>query len=838
MKNKIILIIVSLFILSCLSALPSAYTKRGNPKLYKEISQQAKQNLKNLDATSRKAYKKLLKNNDDILMHYLIAYEIDGILQIADPHDVYSNYMQISQLLNTREFELEPEFFLSYVAKQTVADERIQAYRKAFMDDGLAEILDSATDELDLYRKVCDWGLERLVFQPTSGRDLAPLDITTSSYLGRCEEMQILFVAAARTVGLPARPASAPWWAHQDNNHAWAEVWLDGAWHYTGDMDAAYFPDQTWFSGLIDKTVLILANGSLASSNDEVIAFGRYHKSINSTPNYAGERTRKLQISVRDESGEAVPEAIVGIFVYNWGMLRPISYFRADEQGKFTISVGRGAFYLAAQKDDKHALTLVPSSEESSIEVELVLSDADLQDQNQILHYPANEFEWQQAPQSYQDNVKRIKERIAARDREFARYHQNLPTSMQADSLYWKVYAACRGNALEFKLFADRADHLEPGFLSFLLEDDPKLLWQMNAGQFEALYHFYLQQKDSDCSEEDLHQIISPAVYYEELPQPIYDKKGGYQLYPKMFYLKGNTELEKLSNISRFMAKRYKVKPEKALAGLLPASTAWSRKHLTALQKRILAVNIARANGIPAAFARIPNLIVAKIEGEWQYYDIEKGEIWSGGEQEEPAKGALKVSVQDEEGLPLSIDTSKLVITKWEDASFYSLNHSFKQAEDGSYRLELPQNKYYLQFGYRISDSQTGFLMQKIDFDGTDSLSIVLQTRQYPRSWQEISDFVASIVGEELLEETDKLIILGSLDHENSLRTLDKVKALDKEFIWLGYQEMSDPPSYYQFCQAWLDAVNQDQRNAVRVFTLVKKEGKWQMFEGIWDNLN
>ena len=831
MKNKIILIIVILFSLNCLSALPSAYTKRGNPELYKEISQQAKQNLKNLDSTARKAYRKLLKKHDDILMHYLIAYEIDGILQIADPHDVHSNYLQISELLNTREFELEPEFFLSYVAKQTVADERIQAYRKAFLEDGLAAILESATDELDLYRKVCDWGLERLVFQPTSGRDLSPLDITTLSYLGRCEEMQILFVAAARTVGLPARPASAPWWAHQDNNHAWAEVWLEGAWHYTGDMDAAYFPDQTWFSGLIDKTVLILANGSLASSNDEVISSGRYHKNINSTPNYARERTRKVQISVLDEAGKAASEAILGIFVYNWGALRPISYFRADEMGKFTISVGRGAFYLAAQKDDKHALTLVPSSEESSIEVDVVISDADLPEQNQILHYPANEFEWQQAPESYQDNVKRIKERIAARDKEFAKHE-----STAADSLYGKVYAACRGNALEFKLFAERVDQLEPGFLSFLLEDDPKLLWQMKADQFEALYRFYLQQKDSDYSEEDLHQIISPAVYYEELPQPVYDKKRGCQLYPRMFYQKGETELEKLANISCFMAKRYKVKPDKALAGLLPASTAWNRKHLTALQKRILAVNIARANGIPAAFARIPNLIVAKIEDKWQYYDIEKGEIWSGGEQEEPALGVLKVSVLDEEGLPLSIDASKLTITKWEDASFYSLNHSFKQAEDGCYTLELPQNKYYLQFGYRISDSQTGFLMQKIDFDEADSLAIVLQPRQYPRAWQEISDFVATIIGEEMLE-TDKIIILGSLDHENSLRTLDKVKALDKEYIWLGYQDVSDAPEHYQFSQAWLDAVNQDQRNAVRVFTLVKKEGKWQMFEGLWDEL-
>ena len=836
MKHKIILLLITLsFGLSSLAALPSAFTAQGNPELYKQMSSLASQNLKNLDAPARKAYKKLLKQYDDILMHYLIAYEIDGILQITDPQAVYSNYIQISQLLDSKKFDLEPEFILSYIAKQSVSDERIQAYRKAFMDDGLRGILSSSKDELDLYRKVCDWCVERLVFQPTSGRDQSPMDISFSSYLGRCEEMQILFVAAARTVGLPARAASAPWWAHTDNNHAWAELWLDGAWHYTGDMDAAYFPDQTWFSGLIDKTVLILADASLASSNDELISTGRYDQVINSTPNYAKERSRNLQINVQEEAGNAASNALLGIFVYNWGSLRPISYFQADEDGHFNINVGRGAFYIAALKEDRYALSLVPSSEETTIELDLVISNDDLQNQNQILHYPSNPFQWQQAPQSYQDNVKKIKERILKRDKDFERY-SSLPSELKADSLYWQVYSESRGNALEFKLFADRLAPVDPGFLSYLLSDDPKLLWQMNADQFEALYRFYLQMISHGHSEEELLSILSPAVYYEELPQAIYDKKKGYQLYPKIFYQKGKTELEKLANISRFMSKRYKVKPDKALAGLIPASTAWKRKYLTAVQKRILAVNIARANGIPAAFARLPNLIIAKIEGEWQYYDIEKAEIWSGGEQEESAMGALKVRVQDEEGLPISIDASKLTITKWEDATFYSLNHSFKQAEDGSYELELPKNKYYLQFGYRISDSQTGFLMEMIDLSRSDSLSINLYPQAYPRSWNPISPFVSSILGEELLK-TDKIIILGSLDHENSLRNIEKIKAKNHEYIWLGYQDLSDTPQHYSFSQSWLDAVNQDQRNAVRVFTLVKKDGEWQMFEGLWDDL-
>jgi hypothetical protein len=70
---------------------------------------------------------------------------------------------------------------------------------------------------------------------------------------------------------------------------------------------------------MIDKTVLILADGSLASPNDEVLSSGRYDKLINSTSNYAKERTRMLEISVTDDKGKAVPEALLGILVYNWG---------------------------------------------------------------------------------------------------------------------------------------------------------------------------------------------------------------------------------------------------------------------------------------------------------------------------------------------------------------------------------------------------------------------------------------------------------------------------------------------------------------------------------------
>jgi len=101
-------------------------------------------NLQKLEHNSRRAYKKLLKEQDDIIMSYLIAYESDANLQIANPEDVLSNYLQIRSYLNTYGTKLSPEFFLSYVAHQTVADERITPYRAEFLRDGLREVLTNA----------------------------------------------------------------------------------------------------------------------------------------------------------------------------------------------------------------------------------------------------------------------------------------------------------------------------------------------------------------------------------------------------------------------------------------------------------------------------------------------------------------------------------------------------------------------------------------------------------------------------------------------------------------------------------------------------------------------
>jgi hypothetical protein len=819
-------------------ALPPAFTAKGNPGLYKDLRAKAESNLKHMDGSHKKQYKKLLKAHPDVLMAFLIAYESDAVLTCADPADVESNYLQVKELLESKGTGHSPEFYLSYVARQTVSDERIQAYRQALLDDGLRELLDGDTDEVDLYRKVSMWCVEKLKFKPTSGRDQSPLDITQRSLLGRCEEMQILFVAAARTVGLPARPASTPWWPHTDNNHAWAEVWLEDAWHYTGDMDAAYYPDQTWFSGMIDKTVLILADGTIPSERDEVLVRGERDCVINSIRNYAGERTRRLKLLITDERGDPVPEAAVGVMVYNWGTLRSLVFLQSDAQGRLEFSVGRGAFYLSAYKDGKQALQAIPSGEDTELDYSLILREGPLPEQDEMLAYPANPFEWKQAPPAWNDGVKLAKEKWSAQDKAWSDH-----AATYRDSLLGAMVAACRGNYPEFEKFLGRLGQADGEFISWMLSEDPqymdpKFLWQATAEQFLALFYQF-QAFEHMFEYEDLASVIAPTVFFEELPQPFPLAKGVSSLFPKQFYGKGKGEIrqEKLCSALTWLKKNYRIDAKRALQGLIPLHVAAKQKYLTPYQYRILAVNLARANAIPAEFTRQPDLIYVQYDnGDWGYFDLMKcapeADVKDGS-----AFTRVKVLASDEAGAPVSGMQSGVQLCRYQEGSFYWLDSSFKEEGTGCYAISVPRGKYYLNSGYRISDSKTAFQLKYLDLSDTDSLALELTLRDYPRAWnKEVPPAILDLLAGEDTADYDAVLI-GNHDRENSLRLAEKLRAAGVGFLWLGYEPAPLELAEYRVSPAWQALVGADERNRVRTVTLYRKDGAWQSFEGLWDKL-
>lgn len=824
MKRLVIVLILLQFCFAAFALLPSALNPESDPTLYRKLLGKAKANLKTLPASQSKAYGKLLKRYDDILMAYLIAYESNANLAQAEPEDLFSNYQELRTLLNREGLHYTSEFFLSYVAKQTVSDERISPYRKAMLDDGLRQVWLDNANLLDRYRATASWCVEKLKFQQTSGRDQSPLDITRKSLVGRCEEMQILFVAAARTVGIPARPASTPWWAHTDNNHAWAEVFLDGKWAYTGDMDAAYHPNQTWFSGLIDKTVLILAEGSMPTSEDEILGRGSYEVLINSTRNYARERSRWIEVQVQDNDGKAVADASVSILVFNWGALRTLSTISSDQEGMIRFSSGRGAFFLSGYKDGLQGLCMVPSNDQDSLAITLHLDDSNLPDQNAILSYPANTMDWKQSPQAYQEDIATRKQLWQEQINAWA---SELKSTAVTDSLLLELLTQCRGNYPAALEFLQNTDPVQADFIEFLLSEDPKFLWQADTSQFEAIYNHYLATpRDADYPS----QVYLPTMFYEDIPKP-FKLNGKWNFYPSRLIVKESSDREKLQAVMKSLHKKHRINSRKALNGLLRLDVALSQKYLSNYQFRMLAISALRANGIAADYTRVPDNILVYLEDDWHYYDAINRRFVE-QDQKNPDH-ALKISILDESGFPIEISEEQISLTRLVNGQFYSLNYQFEYLGKGKYQTLIQDQDLYLQFGYRISDSQTAVQILALKYrDLTQELKLIAP--DYPRSWKEAEPELLAMFDAETLANAS-LILLGNHDQENSLRLLDRIK--DMPYRFFGYAQSPAPLPEYSVLPAWQEMVQKDVANAMRSITLVKSGDKWLCYEGRWEKL-
>ncbi len=839
----ILLLALSSALLSLTADLPAPLTATGNPELYTSINTKAKANLVNMPASLSKPYKAMLRKHPDVLMAFLIAYESNAVLAEANPKDVQSNYDQTVKLLQIDGLNYSPELFLSYIAKQTVSDERITAYRELLFSDGLEQIMRDNPVVLDRYRAVSLWSVENLVFNQTSGRDQSPYDITQKSLVGRCEEMQILFVAACRIVGIPARPASTPYWAHMDNNHAWAEVYLDGKWIYTGDMDSAYFPNQTWFSAMVDKTVLILTEGSLPADGEEILSRDDSGAVINSTRNYLGDRTRKLNLKILDGSGNPAPETTVSIMVYNWSSLRPIYRTQTDQNGELSISVGKGAFYALAFKDSLRTLIPISSGSDSIINREATLGKEDMKS-TMLMEYPGNAFDWQPAPETWNEGVRLAKAKWQSKVNAYT--NRAMPITIPpSDSLLTELWIACRYNQDAFSRFVDiyhTGESISSDFVSYLLNADPKFLWQASADQFDALYRFYLQhiQYAKTLDEQAIEALLSPTVYYEELPQPFYHRGKAY-LYPRYFYSKASTPEQKLNQTIAMLQKRYKIDNTRAMSGLLRLDLAARSKYLYLYQLKILACSALRANGIPADFSRAADLINVFIDGQWKYYSITKNQYANQSPTPELDKHLpAQIQIVNTAGLPVDIQTKHIQFSFYRDGSFYPVNQQLTFGGNGRFEGVYPAGDYLVQIGYRISDSKTFYSIAPLRLEEkAPTCQITIQ--DYEQNWEQAPQELLA-VATELQKQGIKIAILGNYQQENSMRLYAKLAETGSAFRLIGTQAIetisATHADKYLVSPEWAKIIARDPDKQYRTYTLYQAtDGTWKMYEGLWESL-
>ena len=248
-----------------------------------------------------------------------------------------------------------------YVLPPRVSQEPLSRWRPYFHRE-LAPLVADCETLQDAAIIVDAWVSERTAFKQTQRRDQGPL-VTLKSGFGRCEELMMVQVCAMRSVGIPARNAFCPWWAHCDNNHAWTEVYCsDGAWHMADSGAIVGFSGTSWVTPTAKGAPIVCSMcfglpgegeaGELVNSRGSV---GARYAMLNSIDAYR--TTARLNIDFNncldaadpppalDADGEEI-EYKVYVHVFNYGALRSVARLPVGTDWTASVELGAGRFVL------------------------------------------------------------------------------------------------------------------------------------------------------------------------------------------------------------------------------------------------------------------------------------------------------------------------------------------------------------------------------------------------------------------------------------------------------------------------------------------------------------
>jgi hypothetical protein len=269
--------------------------------------------------------------------------------------------------------DVPEDVFLRYVVAPRLSQEPLERWRP-FLFGQIAPRVEKAPSMLEAALEVNRWCGERVTFKPTERRDQGVFETLAAGY-GRCEELVILHVSALRSVGIPAREAWTPYWATMDNNHAWTEVWVDGAWHYTGACEPSDRLDDAWFNDAVRNAALVLSStmGS-AATGEETYRSGERYAVVNSTARYTDAGT--LEATVTAAGGGPAQAVPVTVGLWNFGALRPIARMDTDGDGRARIVLGDGDYFACAGGPGAHDWRVVRVRAGETVVVSLDLSQS------------------------------------------------------------------------------------------------------------------------------------------------------------------------------------------------------------------------------------------------------------------------------------------------------------------------------------------------------------------------------------------------------------------------------------------------------------------------------
>ena len=287
--------------------------------------------------------------DEAICLKYLYAFMPE---QDLANHDGELFLKFVRQALKVREIvpwgdQLTGGLFLNYVLQYRMSNENIEFYKDEFFEELYPRIQGKSMKEAALL--INYWCFEKATYQTTDSRTTCPLTTIRNAY-GRCGEESVLGVAAFRSVGIPARQAYTPRWAHCDDNHAWVEVWTDGEWHFLGACEPEATLDSGWFQLSASRGMLIQSKVFATTVENELITRQTDSATeVNTLDRYA--QTKEITIHVVDEANQPVENAKVRFEIINYSEFSVLTELLTDAQGQVKFTTGLGDLIIYVHKD-------------------------------------------------------------------------------------------------------------------------------------------------------------------------------------------------------------------------------------------------------------------------------------------------------------------------------------------------------------------------------------------------------------------------------------------------------------------------------------------------------
>lgn len=365
------LCLVASFLFSCIDKTSSEHLLSDESYRLKTIEQfeKRKQWIEKKDSTRLAVFSRPLTMQQTEALQFLYAY-----MPLNDLADYSGEFFleQVDFALKARETfpwgkDISDELFLHFVLPCRVNNENLDHARGVFFQELKGRLQGLTAEEAAL--EVNHWCHEKVSYRGSDSRTSAPLATLRTSW-GRCGEESTFTVTAMRSVGIPARQVYTPRWAHQNDNHAWVEVYVDGRWQYLGACEPEAKLNVGWFDVPAKRAMMIhtKAFGQYAGKEETIVSTPLYAE-LNVLSAYAD--TASVQVEIEDENGNPIKNARVAFGLYNYAEFYPIATRYTDKQGKTALTTGKGDLCIWASYGGRYAYQVVATDRSEIVKLQI-----------------------------------------------------------------------------------------------------------------------------------------------------------------------------------------------------------------------------------------------------------------------------------------------------------------------------------------------------------------------------------------------------------------------------------------------------------------------------------